>query len=876
MTKKALILVLVMVGIVYASGPQFKLGEHGVWNPDVELAELEAMIASAKESGKAIDPAWELRVRDLVSLVKNHPANQNVKGLSAIEFRSLEQDGFGTPVVIRPQELTPLEQQIQTLEQQLLNGLGEQVDDVTFLSVKEQLNELYVQRPENQIRRNPLDQGAATCPGTVVTGVPYTDSGTTVGMGNEYAEDSSATCVNFSNAPEVVYAFTPSSSQTYTVNTEGSSYDTYLYITTGGGCPGNTHVACDDDNGTGVLSSISVFMLAGQTYFIFVDGYNTSSGNYVLNILGNCSIECQPTDVLECAGEFQGPGNETTDCNGGCDNTFFGGVESWQEISPYQTICGRGFTYLADAGNSRRDVDGYRLTLTEACSLSVTVRAEFPCQVYVTSGSCPWNIPYASPAWTYACSTVTFVTQCFQPGTYSVLILPSVFTGLNSPQEYRARVDLIPCSGCRIDAFLQAPGSGGWHTCGAGNNNSLRPSEDYTYRVNIPHDGDWTFTTCNDDSIWDSYIYLSTQCNGGVIAEDDDGCGGIGLSVINCVSLTAGDYYLTVEGWSSLRCGPFNLRVFECIGSCCYGDPGSENCAYVSPSFCDSIGGAWTFMEPCSTGACYTRPDCGDGNATFSQLPSLPDESWNAFRSDYNLNRLLYDNYSVPGPIGSIKFWGVFVDDATLPCFNATEDFEITFIDSVNNVQQVYNVTLTPTVLDPLYFGLYNLSEFEATLNPACEITTGYVRVAGVGSPNCDFFWSWPISGDGMPSYETNGAGGGAFQNSFELAFCLDEAPCEVDSVTIISISPSTARVDWWQNQSGPVNFWYTTDPNAEYPVGFIDAGPPPGAPQTGGHHFVDVNGTFDFLKIVLILTCDAQAPAAVNQPSPLFNRQIR
>jgi hypothetical protein len=702
--KRVVILVLVMVGIVGASGPQFKLGEHGVWNPDVELTELEAMIASAKSSGKAIDPAWELRVRDLIPLVKNHPANQNVEGLNSVEFRSLEEDGFGSRAMIRPQEMTLLEQQIRDLEFEFDGGASSAEPDETYLlSLKEQLRPLYAQRLENQSRRNPLDQGAATCPGTVVTGLPYTDSGTTIGMGNEYAEDSLAACTNFSNAPEVVYAFTPVSSQSYTIDTEGSSYDTYLYIKTGGACPGNTHVACDDDNGSGTLSSITVFLNAGQTYYVFVDGFSTSSGAYVLRIFDNCSVDCQPTDVVECP-EVRDSTHAQVNCNGGCENPFYGGVESWQDILPCQTVCGRLFTYIGPFGSNFRDVDAYQFTLTEACSLSLTMRSEVGYTILVSSGTCPWNFTW-NTTFAYPCSTATFVTPCFQPGTYSVVVVPTVFTGINSFREYRLRLDLIPCSGCRIDAFLQAPGSAGWHTCGAGDHNSLRPSEDYTFCVNIPHDGDWTFTTCNDDSIWDSYIYLSTQCNGGVIAEDDDGCGGIGLSVINCARLTAGTYYLTVEGWSSLRCGPFSLRVFECVGSCCYGDPGAENCLYSSFSFCDSIGGSWTFMEPCSTGACYTRPDCGDGVTTFSQLPALPDEFWNAYRSDYNLNRLLYDNYSVPGPIGSIKFWGVFVDGAIQPCFNATEGFEITFIDSVNNLQQTYAVMLTPTVLDPLYFG---------------------------------------------------------------------------------------------------------------------------------------------------------------------------
>ena len=868
--KKVLILVFVMVGVVFANNAQFRLGEYGPKSPQIELAELEAMIASAKEAGKTVDPAWQEQVRQLIPLVKNHPANQNVDGLHAVEFRTLEEDGYGTPVVIRPQELSPLEQQIRDLEFEVDGGASSaQPDETYILSLKEQLRPLYAQRLENQARRNPLDQGAAVCPGTVVSGVPYTDSGTTVGMGNEYFEDSTATCPNFTNGPDVVYAFTPFSSQDYTIDTEGSSYDTYLYVTTGGSCPGITHVACDDDGGTGTLSSITVFMNAGQTYYVFVDGYSTSSGAYVLRIFDNCTVDCQPTDVIECA-EVRDSTHAQNNCNGGCENPSFGGVESWQDILPCQSVCGRLFTYIGPNGSNFRDVDAYLFTLTEACSLSVTMRSEVGYSVLVSSGACPWNFVW-STSYAYACSTATFVTPCFQPGTYSIVIVPNAYTGINDFREYRLRLYLIPCSGCRIDAFLQAPGSGGWHTCGAGNDNSLRPSEDYTFCVNIPNDGDWTFSLCNDDSLWDSYIYLSTQCNAGVIASNDDGCS-YPLSVIDCQTLAAGNYYLTVEGWQSVHCGPFNLRVFECIGSCCYGDPGAENCAYVSPSFCDSIGGLWTFMEPCSSGACYTRPDCGDGDVMFSQVPSLPDESWNAFRSDYNQNRLLYDNYSVQGPIGSIKFWGVMADDsAVYPCFNPTEDFEITFIDSVNNVQQVYNVTLTPTVLDPIYFGLYNLSEFEATLNPACEITTGYVRVAGTGSPGCDFFWSVPVGGDGILSFETNGSGGGAFQNSFELAFCLDRAPCIVDSVTIISTNnPSLARMDWWQTQGGVVEFWTTTNPNGVFPTDYVDQGNIGFTP--GGHNFTDVAGNWDYVNVVLILDCGTPAAATVvNQPSPFF-----
>ena len=61
--KKVLILVFVMVGVVFANNAQFRLGEYGPKSPQIELAELEAMIASAKEAGKTVDPAWQEQVR---------------------------------------------------------------------------------------------------------------------------------------------------------------------------------------------------------------------------------------------------------------------------------------------------------------------------------------------------------------------------------------------------------------------------------------------------------------------------------------------------------------------------------------------------------------------------------------------------------------------------------------------------------------------------------------------------------------------------------------------------------------------------------------------------------------------------------------------
>ncbi|MBK6912022.1 MAG: hypothetical protein IPH10_14010 [bacterium] len=180
--KRLSILIVVLCCAFYAiaANPSASLLSN-VKSPATELAELEDMIAKAKASEQTPDPAWTTRIRELVPLVRGH-ASKVPAGLEAFQVER----GFAAGAVIRPTELTPLEQQIRALEFELSGGLSFQgVDPVTFASLKEQLNALYAQRPANR-ERNPLDQGSSVCPGVVVPEVPWGDTGTTVGMGNDF------------------------------------------------------------------------------------------------------------------------------------------------------------------------------------------------------------------------------------------------------------------------------------------------------------------------------------------------------------------------------------------------------------------------------------------------------------------------------------------------------------------------------------------------------------------------------------------------------------------------------------------------------------------------------------------------------------------
>jgi hypothetical protein len=100
-------------------------------------------------------------------------------------------------------------------------------------------------------------------------------TGSTGGQGNDFTPG----CV-MSNAADVAFVWTALIGGTYTFDTIGSSYDTVLYARED--CVGAT-LACNDDT-VETQSEIVLDLAAGQSVMLVVDGWNNSTGNYVLNI----------------------------------------------------------------------------------------------------------------------------------------------------------------------------------------------------------------------------------------------------------------------------------------------------------------------------------------------------------------------------------------------------------------------------------------------------------------------------------------------------------------------------------------------------------------------------------------------------------------
>ena len=128
---------------------------------------------------------------------------------------------------------------------------------------------------------------------TVVTELPTSLEGTTSGYTDDYDE----VCPYVGGgAPDVVYSITPESDMAVNMSLCYSSFDTKLYVyenaagtlavTTDGAdaCADDAYPPGVDDCTIWTSYIEGVSMTAGNTYYVVVDGYGASEGDYVLDI----------------------------------------------------------------------------------------------------------------------------------------------------------------------------------------------------------------------------------------------------------------------------------------------------------------------------------------------------------------------------------------------------------------------------------------------------------------------------------------------------------------------------------------------------------------------------------------------------------------
>lgn len=147
--------------------------------------------------------------------------------------------------------------------------------------------------------------GAQSCASPTV----ITDFGVSTGATSPATASRTAGSCADSAAPEAVFAFTPPTTGPICVRTRGSSFNTVLYArracTTAG-----SEIACND-NGRNQQSEISISVVAGQTYFLFVDGVTGATGSYVLAVTEGT---CAPLGLENCTDGIDNDSDFFADC----------------------------------------------------------------------------------------------------------------------------------------------------------------------------------------------------------------------------------------------------------------------------------------------------------------------------------------------------------------------------------------------------------------------------------------------------------------------------------------------------------------------------------------------------------------------------------
>jgi len=225
--------------------------------------------------------------------------------------------------------------------------------------------------PANKVHLPATRQGGDTIQDAIAIDLPYMDSGTTAG----FAHDTDEACpYEGSDSPDVVYTFTPATDMIIAVDMIGSAYDTKVYIYDSN----LTLVACNDDYYSDYTSKIEeAAVLAGEPYFLVIDGYGGEAGEYELAVgelgtIPECPIDCFNQGIVEDEPTIS---DDRIDLhNGGCDvDPINPPIQTLQ----YQLFCGKT-GYYSDNGVPSRDTDWLVYSVTETGIFTFTIGVEEP------------------------------------------------------------------------------------------------------------------------------------------------------------------------------------------------------------------------------------------------------------------------------------------------------------------------------------------------------------------------------------------------------------------------------------------------------------------------------------------------------------------
>ncbi len=216
-------------------------------------------------------------------------------------------------------------------------------------------------------------QGGDTVETATPVTIPYSGTGTTTGYSDDYSHD----CPYGNTSPDVVYTFIADQNMTVDIDLCGSLYDTAVFVYDADW----NYIACNDDFYGGEPCGIYVSKIeeipvaAGIQYNVFVEGYGSDYGDYVIQITEHepCTVGCPAGAELE--GEPPLVDDYVDMHNGGCNTDL--------DNPPFQPLaaevfCGTSGFYLS--GDSEfRDTDWFITAIPSSGSLEIVGDAEEAC-----------------------------------------------------------------------------------------------------------------------------------------------------------------------------------------------------------------------------------------------------------------------------------------------------------------------------------------------------------------------------------------------------------------------------------------------------------------------------------------------------------------
>lgn len=425
--------------------------------------------------------------------------------------------------------------------------------------------------------------GDAACPtGTQTCASPtvVSDFGVYTGSTAALGANAAGSCAS-SVAPEAVIAFTAPTTGAVCARTRGSSFNTVLYARST--CTNAASEITCNDNGRNLQSEITLNTVAGQTYFLFVDGNGTATGSYVLALtegtcpaLGfeNCTdgidndsdffADCADTDCFSTATCI----SSAEICTDRLDNDRDGATDCADSDCAANPAC---LPPTAEVCNDLFDND--RDGTTDCADSDCTAN---PLCIRPPETNCANRVDDDADG-----AIDCFDTNCV--GSASCEVFELCADGIDNDGDTLVDCDDNECTGapncvtvaqtCAAPNVATTYGRYSGLTTGLVNENvpscSRSTAPEAVWRFTPPATGLICVTTAG--STYDTVLFARTACGGtttDLACNDDTG----GLTSQVQVSVTAGvDVYLMVDGFAALG-GTYRLNITS--GACGTGGTG--------------------------------------------------------------------------------------------------------------------------------------------------------------------------------------------------------------------------------------------------------------------------------------------------------------